>query len=569
MNVLIYASSASHQLSNALRSILSPFYTVQPITPVSLATQPWTASCALLVLPPPDGPPVPLSLPKPAHEAIQEYITAGGRILGIGLGVSFLSHRPGLDRFDLWDARSGTAIVPELPQGVSTDSPLSSVSLQMGTSLSGLRQAGVSFELSRSASTNEVIRGRWEEPTGAVAGIQVPVGFGHAAFWGISPYLDGIEDTASVLALFRYALTSLGLSVPPETTLDGPLGPLVQPPIIPRHPLPQLLLHPRGKRHIADAVLRGLGLSAATADSESSGDSVGVIKDDADTFHFHRVAAFEHAARLVAEAKRTSTDTSSSHVAMAMDAPRVVLVLPPDVLPTEELTPRFDVEKYFNALADVRRDQTSDTDNWGMGEALFYGEAVTSTQTMLDRYATHTCLPPVPQTSCPRPKSQKSALPGGAPHTDRLPRDVPARRAWAWLQYVALATGLPAVLNPRPRASASIGVGAPRASPRLCAVPRRAGRRSRVPRRARAGCRTGCARAAQVAQRRVRRFARGGGWREEKGRRYFGQCEFLGRERERCRRCVAFSIVPRIRQRTVSLNFNFFLRRSGRVRNRR
>jgi biotin---protein ligase len=400
MNVLIYASSASHQLSNALRSILSPFYTVQLITPVSLATQPWTASCALLVLPPPDGSPAPLSLPKPAHEAIQEYITAGGRILGIGLGVSFLSHRPGRDRFDLWDARSGTAIVPELPQGVSTDSPLSSISLQTGTSLSGLRHAGVSFELSRSASADEVIRGRWEEPMGAIAGVQAPVGSGHAAFWGISPHLGGIEDTTGVLALFRYALTSLGLSVPPETTLDGPLGP-PQPPIVPIHPLPQFLLHPRGKRHVADAVLRGLGLSAATADSESSGDSdVGMIKDDADTFHFHRAAALEHAARLVAEAKKTSADTSS-HEAMAMDAPRVVLVLPPDVLPTEELTPRFDVEKYFNVLAKVRRDQTNDTDNWGMGEALFYGEAVTSTQTMLDRYATHICLPPVPQTNCP------------------------------------------------------------------------------------------------------------------------------------------------------------------------
>src|SRR5579863_7289850 len=110
MNVLIYATSASHRLSDALRSVLSPFYTVQSITPVSLATQPWTASCALLVLPPPDNPPVPLSLPKPAHEAIQGYVTAGGRILAIGLGVSFLPHRPGGDRFDLWDARSGTAI---------------------------------------------------------------------------------------------------------------------------------------------------------------------------------------------------------------------------------------------------------------------------------------------------------------------------------------------------------------------------------------------------------------------------------------------------------------------------
>jgi biotin---protein ligase len=420
MNVLICASSASHQLSNTLRSILSPFYTVQTIIPASLATQPWTASCALLVLPPPDNSHAPLSLPRPAHEAIQEYITAGGRLLGIGLGVSFLSHRTGRDRFDLWDARSGTAIVPELPQGISTDLPPSSILLQAGTSLSGLRPADVSFELTRIASANEVIRGHWDEPTGAIAGIQVPVGSGYAAFWGVSPKFDGIEDTASVLAFFRYALTSLGLSVPPETTPDRPLGPL-QPPI-PRYPLPQFLLHPRGKRYIAETILRGLGLSAATADSDSPSDSeVGVIKDVADTFHFHKATAFEHAVRLVAEAKRISADTSS-HVAIAMDTPRVVVVLPPDILPTEELTPRFDAEKYFNVLADVRRDQTSDAENWGVGEALFYGEAVTSTQTMLDRYAT-SCLPQSPSPSPQTNAETHASLPRS------LHRSSPLRRS--------------------------------------------------------------------------------------------------------------------------------------------
>ena len=384
MNVLIYASSASHQLSNAFRSVLSPFYTVQSIVPGSLATQPWTASCALLVLSS-DNSPAPLSLPRSAHEAIQDYVTAGGRILGVGLGVSCLPHRPGRDRFDLWDARSSTAIVPESPQDVSARSPPSSILLRTGTSLSGLRPAGVSFELTRIASDNKIVLGHWEEDNGAVAGIQVPIGFGNAAFWDVSPHLDGIEDTASVLALLRYALTSLDLMVPPETIPDGSLGPTLTP--IPRRPLPQFLLHPPGNRHIAETVLRGLGLPNATA--ESSDDSVlGVIKDTADTFHFHKVATLEDAARLMAEAREVSAaGTSSPHAAMAMtDVPRIVVVLPPDVLPARDLTPQFDARKYFDVLASVRGDKVSDADNWGMGEALLYGEAVTSTQTMLDRY---------------------------------------------------------------------------------------------------------------------------------------------------------------------------------------
>lgn len=505
MNVLIYASSASHQLSNALRSVLSPFYTVQTIVPGSLATQPWTASCALLVLSS-DNPPAPLSLPKPAHEAIQDYVTAGGRILGVGLGASLLPHRPGRDRFDLWDARSNTAIVPESPQDASAHSPPSSILLRTGTSLSGLRPAGVSFELKRIASDSKGVHGHWEEVNGAVAGIQVPIGSGHAAFWGISPYLDGIEDTASVLALLRYVLTSLELLVPPETIPDGPFGPIVT-------PLPQFLLHPPGKRHITESVIRGLGLQNTTAESSDDSD-LGVIKDTADTFRFHKVVTLEDAARLMAEARRVSdTNTSLSHAVTAiMDAPRVrvVVVVPPDVLPTRELTPQFDARKYFEVLASVRVGKLSDVDSWGMGEALFYGEAVTSTQTMLDRYVppqplrTHPLQPytsparsPSPQADRPTQNAQESAVPGVAPYSNRLPRHIPTLGARTRLQHVALAAGVPAILHPRPRTIAR--VGAPRASPRLRAVSCRIGHRPCLPRRARAGRRDGCTRAAQVA----------------------------------------------------------------------
>jgi biotin--protein ligase len=398
MNVLVYASSASPGLSNALRSILSPFYTVQSIIPASLATQPWTASCALLVLTPPDTPPAPLSLSGPAQEAIQEYVDAGGRVLGIGLGVSFLSHRPARDRFDLWDATSSTAIVPESPQVVPALLPLSSILLRTGSVLSGLRPASVSFELTRASSDNEAIRGRWED-VGAIAGIQVPVGFGRAAFWGVSPYIDGTEDTASVYALLQYALKSLGLSVPPETIPDDSPDPL---PTIPGHPLPQFLLCPRGRRHIAETVLRRLGLSAgAEAYSVSE---VGAIEDREDMFHFHWATTLEHGARLVAEARAFADATP--HEAMTPGAPRVVVVLPPDVLPTGELTPRFNAEKYFAMLGEVRGDQVrAADDSWGVGEALFYGEAVTSTQTMLERYvlpfSPHTILPILSPCPCP------------------------------------------------------------------------------------------------------------------------------------------------------------------------
>jgi biotin--protein ligase len=146
------------------------------------------------------------------------------------------------------------------------------------------------------------------------------------------------------------------------------------------------LLHPRGKRHIVETVLKRLGL--VTTDSASSGGEQGgsVFKDAADTFHFCR-ATVDEGARLVAEARESAAAASQQQ--QQQHVPRVVVVLPPDELPTRELVPRFDVERYFAVLEGVREDReastAADSCSWGLGEALFYGEAVTSTQTMLER----------------------------------------------------------------------------------------------------------------------------------------------------------------------------------------
>ena len=398
MNVLIYASSASSGQFDVLRCLLSPFYTVQSITPTILATQPWSNSCALLVLSSPPDAPGSLSLPSQTHAIIQQYIAAGGRMLCFGLGVSILSHRPAQDQFNLWDARSRAAIVPEAPCEASAPSSLGSIRLRTGTFLSGLMPASVSFRLTH--TTSDIIYGHWEGTADAVAGIQIPVGSGLAGFWGVS--LDGTDHSPGLLALLRYALTSLGLTLPAESSAES----LSAPPVAPKYPLPQFLLHQHGKRQIVETVLQGLGLSIA----ESSTD-VGVFKDAADTYNFYRTT-LEGSARIVGEA-RTSTEP-------ATHAPRVVLVLPPDVFPPQELTPRFDAGGYFAILDEVRGNQESVTGGWGLGEVLFYGEAVTSTQTMLQRCVRYYYV---------RERSQRH-------HTGiRVSRRLFLRRSSRWLHF--------------------------------------------------------------------------------------------------------------------------------------
>ena len=89
---------------------------------------------------------------------------------------------------------------------------------------------------------------------------------------------------------------------------------------------------------------------------------------------------------------------------------------------------------------------------------------------------------------------------------------------------------MPAVFHPRTRVVAGFG-WVLRAAPRIRAVPRWAGHRPRMPRRARAGRRAGRTRPAQVAQRCVRRLALFVvlGQREEKSRWCASQHELCGR----------------------------------------
>ena len=82
--------SLSHTLLT-LSLLLLPHYTVQPITPQTVATQPWEPSCVLLVIP--GGRDLPyveeLTLKTKATRRIREFVQEGGSYLGICAGAYF------------------------------------------------------------------------------------------------------------------------------------------------------------------------------------------------------------------------------------------------------------------------------------------------------------------------------------------------------------------------------------------------------------------------------------------------------------------------------------------------
>ncbi|KAF8626706.1 hypothetical protein AX15_004719 [Amanita polypyramis BW_CC] len=56
-------------------------------------------------------------------------------------------------------------------------------------------------------------------------------------------------------------------------------------------------------------------------------------------------------------------------------------------LPERSLTPLFDLNQYYQTLSEARKQAESpaDTESWGIGDVVLYGETVTSTQALLEK----------------------------------------------------------------------------------------------------------------------------------------------------------------------------------------
>jgi biotin--protein ligase len=94
--VLVYSGPGVSPLSLSytlltLPLLLTPHYTVQPVTSEVLAKQPWEPACALLVIP--GGRDLPyveeLTTKTRVTKRIKEYVAEGGRYLGICAGAYF------------------------------------------------------------------------------------------------------------------------------------------------------------------------------------------------------------------------------------------------------------------------------------------------------------------------------------------------------------------------------------------------------------------------------------------------------------------------------------------------
>ncbi|TFY71787.1 hypothetical protein EVG20_g1215 [Dentipellis fragilis] len=389
MDVLVYTQTAAGStatdppaLVTLLRAILHPFYTVQAITASSLASHPWEKSCALLVLQP-NGP-VGTGLPMPpkAGEALQRYVENGGRMLTLGLDMLVSARRNGEGQLQFYDSRSRKHISPTTPV-VVPELRSGNVRLRTGQLVSDV--VGLSSPFSDAASGSMLAQ--WDQASSDVAetkrqniaAVELSVGEGHISAWAVNFTEDIIQSGNHRLQIFlQNIVSSTGLSVPSGSAdaKEEIAAPTASPP---HRPLPQFLV--TSKPITTQIILASLGVPTPEAFSTTSSATSPsfILKDTADTFGFHFCTP-EAASELLQQAR--------SDVAHG-ETPKAIVVLPPTVIPSLAVTPKFEIQLYFDNLAETREANgladMSEEGSYGVGEALLYGEAVTSTQTMLDK----------------------------------------------------------------------------------------------------------------------------------------------------------------------------------------
>jgi biotin--protein ligase len=179
----------------------------------------------------------------------------------------------------------------------------------------------------------------------------------------LAPEIEEFETLR--LKLLCKTLVQLGLQFPSEDEKGQTFS----------RPFPQFLTSTPQRPGVVGQVMD------AIADPQS-GSQLSVFKDTNDEFHFH---SFQESSELVelARAKPGSEEKND----LTTGQPKHIVVCLDGSVPPQTLTPLFDLRAYYEALSTAHEKEGSvgNGETWRMGEVLLYGEAVTSTQTMLDK----------------------------------------------------------------------------------------------------------------------------------------------------------------------------------------
>lgn len=398
-------TSLSHTIYS-LKRLLAPRYAVQTVTAEVLISHPWAPTCALLVIPGGRDVPYVEALSR-AAKRIESYVRGGGSYLGLCAGAYFASARVE------WEVGTKQEVVGDRPlrffpgtcegctyKGFQYNSEAGAfaISIQpldaLGDSidvLEGLYYNGGGHFLKGDQMAAKGISPLMSYIGGAgdgkIAAVSCKVGRGIAVLSGVHfEYPLFYEPAASALQRSHPSLSANSKSLRENARNEAfsdvlkllrmrvrDLGPKSAPPT---HPLPQLLSFSPEHRDQAPKFMHRIAPAlSASLDFEP----FEVVPDQTDTFHVYRDPDVLDIMRKARAFKMEEEDLPTSF-------PKVVAVISDNQLEDGLSTPQFSVKKYFEEVERAKSHKFKNTGLPGLGDALLYGEVVTSTQTLLDRF---------------------------------------------------------------------------------------------------------------------------------------------------------------------------------------
>lgn len=369
------------ELIGALRDVLSPYYAVGSIAGKVLRTEPWEGTCTLLIV---------ISTVEALAGSVDailrarfsDYMRAGGKIWSIGPATALFCRATSLSERKLLDdnllfpgtmsghALGATSVTP------SGDSPVGLIPDD------DAGQKGDIAILERSPADQIVSLG-WSS------------GSGKYVAWsrGMTLSANGKITTPYEVALAFLGIRSLEPVDASQSHWDA-----IDPALLkPAHPLPVMLLaHPQLDNDLPARIIGSTEIDANSSEAQvilqEKPITIKALRDTGDTFHVMEVSS----AGLDVEQYMRSQRLVEAAVADLLQQKAIALLLGTHELWRPEWTPLFDFTRYWSEIDAIARKQgvarkrkpstsPDELGSWSIGDVIQYGEAVGSTQTMLDR----------------------------------------------------------------------------------------------------------------------------------------------------------------------------------------
>lgn len=425
MNILVYSgdgtarTSLSHTIST-LKSFLGHSHDILPVDARTLADDPWSDTCSLLVIPGGRDLSYVRDLAGKANDRIRRYVESGGRYWGICAGAYYASSEIEFEKGDkvmevcgprelkFYPGTSKGTVFPGFVY--NSESGARSVSLALNADLlkdyypsapsvpSAIQiyyNGGCHFSQPHLFPSTDVQVLAWydddssgpEHPKAAV--VQCRVGRGTAILVGVHPEYDplrldqknpnyaasGILERLTAAEderkrFMRALLARIGLEpvgfvdhlAPDKTTVTENIVPDLT-------PLYLSSVDTETVRAVA-AAIRGIG-------SKDSNDPTFTLVTDAnDTFRIVPTGATLPPTR--------SAEPNEEHDP-AKEVKTIIVCDTPSSVPTRGETPFFDLADFYTRLRENREREFAGGKWFKFGSYVIYAEVVTSTQTILDK----------------------------------------------------------------------------------------------------------------------------------------------------------------------------------------